>query len=95
MDNQVCVGLCEGRHPLPVDEYVFGQVIDNPMDFAGLEAHARQRLEALGGDKLVIYATGLTAALLAVIKVAKAMGYVKITVMHFDRDTGGYMAQAV
>lgn len=51
-------------------------------------------VSALVGDELIVYATGLTAALCAVINVCQAHG-VPLTVMHYDRVSGEYLPQKV
>ncbi|MFR5853196.1 MAG: hypothetical protein ACLUE8_01960 [Lachnospiraceae bacterium] len=33
--NEIIVGLCESRHPLPVEEYIFPESV-NPIDFDGM-----------------------------------------------------------
>lgn len=115
-NNAVIVGLCAGRHSLPVSDYVFDTEV-NPVDLTAMRRVAVRKLEALFdgrfesrmvnaggmGDEvmyvtttpLVVYATGLTAALLTVINVAVEMGVYDITVMHFDRDTCGYYPQRI
>lgn len=37
--EKIIVGLCASRHPLPVAEYIFPEVV-NPLDFDGLKAVA-------------------------------------------------------
>lgn len=115
------VGLCAGRHEMPVDQYIFGENIESPMNFHGLFMQAVHSLatlcEAIGDVpvakpgttyvqasyttvevwdrdvELVVYATGMTPALLAVLNAAYAVRFSSITVMHFDRDSGQYMPQ--
>ena len=115
-NNAVIVGLCAGRHSLPVSDYVFDTEV-NPTDLTAMRRVAARKLEVLFeghfesrmvnaggmGDEvmyvtttpLVVYATGLTAALLTVINVAVEMGIYDVTVMHYDRDTGEYFPQRI
>ena len=113
--EKVIVGLCEGRHNLPVDTYVFpGQI--NPTDVEGMLQHALEFVEtncnchhtgfALSANtqenacgwmctkELVLYVTGLTAACAAVMSACATLGC-SLTLMHYDRETGGYFPQAV
>lgn len=44
-EKKVVVGLCEGRHPLPVEGYIFeGNV--NPLDFDGMSKTVREFLNS-------------------------------------------------
>jgi hypothetical protein len=94
------IGLCEGRHALPVEDCIFDSVI-NPTDVRGLEQDAHALLWMCLFDdhepiELVIYVTGLTVALIAAINAAKKLSMVaKITLMHFNRETGDYYHQEV
>lgn len=90
-------GLCEGRHEIPVDEYIFGTVIEDPTDTEGLavkaaNVFASNDIEA--GDEVEIYVTGLTVALIAAIVAVKEIG-ATVTLYHFDRETGSYFPQLV
>lgn len=40
---QVRLGLCAGRHEMPVNTYIFER-IDNPMDFYAMECAASKRI---------------------------------------------------
>ena len=47
-----------------------------------------------GAVEIQLYATGLTVALLAILQAIKLVAYCnKLTVMHFDRDSGEYYEQ--
>lgn len=48
----------------------------------------------LPGTKLDLYVTGLTVALIAALNVAKEQ-QIKVTLYHFDRESGGYYPQEV
>src|SRR5690554_465878 len=115
----VRIGVCEGRHPLPVKHYIFPQEI-NPLEVYELEAASYYKLiEIAEKEKLqvthstitlsnqvgyndvtvrvydavaAIYVTGLTVAVLAVVKAAKIL-FEEVVVMHYDRDKGTYYEQ--
>ena len=95
------VGLCEGRHEIKnengeiIDKYIYGH-IENPLDFDVLEGQASDFLQEIHEvreiELLKLYITGLTPALTSFLALAQTWGG-KITLMHFNRDTGGYKAQ--
>lgn len=129
-ENAVVVGLCAGRHDMPVSDFIFPQVVD-PTDFEGMESIAEDFIKSRVGAKpsvygprynhvgvdpayygyvdgesidymdfmdgehpLVVYVTGLTACVAAVISVCVCYG-VDLTLMHYDRASGGYLPQVV
>lgn len=85
------VGLCAGRHPLPVEEYIFPAEL-NPTDFDTMRRIASDFL--VGVDHVTVYVTGLTAAMLAVVSVCASRG-IGLTAMHFDRSCGEYLQQEI
>ncbi len=88
-------GLVQGRHEIQqVAEYIFKTALD-PADITGIRSLARKSLEFLSkGDSLTVYVTGLTVALVEVINICHEKG-VRLTLMHFDRNTGSYFPQEV
>ena len=56
--------LCESRHEMPVEKAVFPNTI-NPLDIEGMEAVAEDAISNI--SHLILYVTGLTVALVAVI----------------------------
>lgn len=87
------LSLFSSRHPMPpcVEGAVFGFEVD-PID---IPAMAEQASVALNGvTELTLYVTGLSVALVEVIKHCDANG-VSLVLMHFDRDTGEYYPQPV
>lgn len=118
-ENAVVVGLCAGRHDMPVSDFIFPQVVD-PTDFRGMsrtvDAFLDTRVgthiswgprrnaasmddedgvEFICGDRpLVVYVTGLTACVAAVIRSCVYNG-VDLTLLHYDRTTGEYIPQVV
>lgn len=97
MEN-IKLGLVEGRHDLPVTQFIYQEGdITFPLDMGKLATIADKRLNELGAvtyTSLDIYVTGLTAATLAVMRVAFVRGYL-VTFHHFDRDSGMWIAQDV
>ena len=49
----------------------------------------------LSPGKLIIYVTGLTPAILAVITAAQEMNFVSIEAKHYNRETGKYFSQFI
>lgn len=95
--NNYVFGLCEGRHEIPVDQYIFGNSIEDPTDTEGLAVKAANVFALNGieaGDEVQIYVTGLTVALIAAIVAAKEIG-ATVVLYHFDRETGSYFPQSV
>lgn len=85
------MGLCEGRHDMLVKEYLFSNTL-NPLD---LDSMFNTAVKALRDVKeLTLYVTGLTVALVEVIKVC-AMLNISLTLYHYDRDSGTYYPQKV
>jgi hypothetical protein len=105
------IGVCAGRHEIPVKDFVFGELspeqITNPANlqkiaekrFFEIRNAAKEVVGITNGQywrpEVQIYATGLTVALLAIINVAKINGHSKITVMHYDRESGNYFPQNI
>lgn len=96
MEKQnIIMGLVEGRHPLPVSDYIFEEVA-NVLDFDALNKGVEAKLADVNGDKerLTVYVTGLTAATASVISYCASKG-IELTLMHFDRESGNYLPQVV
>ena len=87
------VTLCEGRHSIPeaVDGSIFPNTV-NPTDLDGLYNTAAKELD--GVKKVNVYVTGMTQALVAVIKVCLKEN-ISLTVMYYDRDTGNYIPDEI
>jgi len=98
------VGLCAGRHEMPVSEFIWSQ-IDNPMEFDELELHARnwllqQNMENV--QQVNVYITGLTVALTSFLNawesVCQELEFEMdhrpyLYLLHYDRDTNSYKPQ--
>lgn len=80
---EVYMSLCEGRHEIP-------QAIDGSI--FGTEREASEQLR--GVFTLNLYVTGLTVALIAVLNVCREQK-IKVTLYHFNRETGNYYPQEV
>lgn len=119
--KKIRIGICKGRHPLPVKYYVFPQEV-NPLDVVQLEAISIKSLVEIATQEgveiknttvildnqvdyhditvavynatVAIYATGLTVAVLAVVKAAKQL-FKEVVVMHYDRDSDSYYEQEI
>lgn len=83
--------LCKGRHETPAKEFIF-EVIEDPTDLQKMHDIAEEKLA--GAEELVLYVTGLTMALVEVIKVCQENN-IDLTLMHYDRNTGEYFEQEV
>lgn len=93
MEKILKIGVCEGRHEMPVDKYIYGQQV-NPLDVIGLETQAEKRLLELKGDcnQLHLYVTGLTVAVIATLKMAMEM-FDSVVLLHYNRDSNSYYQQ--
>ena len=88
------LGLCQGRHPMPVENYIFGESV-NPLDVDGLEKEAVTELLEFGKLKHIdLYVSGLTVALIAALNACRQLS-IAVTLYHFDRDSGTYYPQEV
>ena len=97
------VGLCKGRHPLPVDDYLWEEVVENPFDFKSHEETAMDWVDShpdiyweegsqLSNKVVRVYVTGLTPVLTALIN-AFTRHFVKFELAHYNRDTGEFVVQ--
>lgn len=87
------IGLCEGRHPMPVESYIFPQVVESPLDFAANFNHATSVITDYDGDHITLYVSGLTPVLTATILAITTLGRHTLTLMHYNRDSGDFVAQ--
>lgn len=104
--QNVRLGLCAGRHDIPVEGYVFDQPITDVTDAAGMLMHATRVVRALRKEAnrkakhlhLHVYVTGLSVALVAVIRAVMQESLeadIGLTLYHFDRESGEYYPQPV
>lgn len=87
--------LCEGRHNSPAKEGIFPRVVDKKLigDPIRLKNIADDRIPKDCG-RLVIFVTGLTVAMLAVVSVCVERN-IKLTCYHQDPVTKLYDRQNV
>lgn len=90
------LGLCAGRHDLPVSDFIFYDGdITFPINPTALLDTVSTKLNFVNfGDKLDVYVTGLTPATVAVIKFCSIKG-IKLTLKHFDRDSNSFIDDVV
>ena len=102
--NITFVGLCgPGRHEMPVQEYVFPAVVENPLDFEALERHSMNYIQEVikqaHGESvhIMLFVTGLTPVLTSFLSIwvqeSNQDAKDKLTLMHYDRDEGDYVGQ--
>ena len=86
------MGTIKGRHPLPVDEYVFDEDIKDirDFDFMGDKVHEKLRY----CSALTLYVTGLTVVTTEICSYC-SYNNIPLTLLHFDRETGEYFPQVV
>lgn len=92
------IELCAGRHEIAqaVDGSMFPDEL-KPSDIEQIEQTADRYVSdavELGIKQINLYVTGLTVALVAAIKAAIKHG-IGLTLWHYDRDSDGYLPQAV
>lgn len=93
------VGVCKGRHEMPCDMFVFENTIEDPTDTLKLESDAEKFFDAnfpivAPDDILEVYVTGLTVALIAVLKIA-IKKFKRVHLKHFDTKSGLYYTQTL
>lgn len=86
------LGLCKGRHEMPVSSFIFDGAIEDPTDLKWLAATVSNSLSDT--TELDLYVTGLTVALVAVINYCCKYG-IELTLYHFDTKSGSYFPQKV
>ena len=87
------IGLIRNRHQMPVDDFIF-DVIDDVTDLDWLHQVSLDKLKCLSSDKLGIYVTGLSTALVAALNTCRYLG-IDVELYHYNRDTDSYYAQQV
>jgi hypothetical protein len=86
------LGLCQGRHEMPVDDYIFEHTIKNPFDFKELEDIVHNKLMKV--EKLDLYISGLTPILIVVVNYC-ITNAIDLTLFHYDIKSGEYMPQKI
>lgn len=87
------MGLCEDRHPLPVDKNIFPNRVERTWTTKQLEAMADKSIPE-DCERLELYATGLMVAMLAVVAVCAKRG-IKLAVYNYDGWWKTYNRQSV
>lgn len=85
--------LCAGRHLTPAQNgAIFENEIDDVTDTRKMYEIISNKL--YGVDKVILYVTGLTVALVEVINYCNDNG-VELTLMHYNKETDSYYEQIV
>ena len=84
--------LCSGRHNTPATKSIF-QMNLNPTKTEELFAIADGAIP-IDTTELVVYVTGLTVAMLAVVQVCLERE-IPLTAMHYNRETETYYPQYI
>jgi hypothetical protein len=91
------IGVCQGRHEMPVTDYVYGHSIEEQFNFIKLKEQAdafmAKKVKSLP-TTVEVYCTGYVAAVVAIINAAIERGCT-VYLRHYKRDTGEYLAQPV
>ena len=85
------VGAIQGRHDLPVEDYLFDDVV-NPLDLEGIYNTVSQKLD--GFKSVTLYVTGLTVVTTTVMKYCFENN-VELTLMYYNREDNNYYPQIV
>lgn len=86
--------LVEGRHKMPLDMPAIFKSIPDVMDFGHMDMQAIHSLLPYKHELIVIYVTGLTSAVLAVVSACEKLGITPIF-MHYNRADGRYYPQFI
>ena len=81
----VKVGLINNRHPMPVQEFIFEKEIENVFDFESIKNEIKE---------FILEKVGVNTVTAALVQVCAVYG-VKLTLMHYDRDTDEYVPQVI
>jgi len=100
-EKTIKVGLVKGRHELPVDNYVFGEIVHSngfaELILNKLVKEAKQwisRNSYVGPGTVELYITGFTPALTAFIIAWNYMDVdFELIFKHYDNETGDYVSQ--
>ena len=98
------VGLIKGRHLLPVEGYVWTEMVDDPLNFEALELEAQKWIVDVAQydldnqvvNTMYLYLTGLTSCTVSFLKAWEHVGCFladNLVLMHWDRDNLTYLPQ--
>lgn len=102
--KEIKIGVCKGHHEMPCDTYVFEEIYD-PTDVLWMKLESLRFFVNNFGDEfnkreekidipLKIYVTGLTVALIEVMRFASYF-FSDVTLMHYNSKTGDYYPQII
>jgi hypothetical protein len=93
--KNINVALCEGRHEIPqaTDGSIFPSVV-NPLDIEGMSKHVVNFFQNKEFDNVNLYVTGLTVALVEVIKYCYDNN-INLTLYHFNKADNNYYPQTI
>lgn len=99
--KNLIVGLVSERHDMPVEKYIFDSVDNKDLfNYDFFDETVRNFIDEkviISNNEiynLIVYVTGLTPALAAVMKIC-AEKEVNLSLRHYDRDTKGYKEQVI
>lgn len=97
-ENIAIFAMCEGRHDCPIDDAIFPNAVP-VMAFGKLELMAENKLKPIVDEhkitKLVVYVSGCTPAIIAIINTCLKLKIRELTLMHFDSISVGFQPQKV
>lgn len=85
------LGLFNGRHELPVENYIFFEAVD-PTDLKGMRKQIAKAVKL--DEPLDLYVTGLTVATAEVISFCFE-NLIPLTLWHYDRVENIYFPQVI
>lgn len=91
------LGLVNGRHSMPVEDYIFEGEIKDPLNFTEMATVIENRFKELqirSEDEVSLFVTGLTAATVEVINACKKHN-ISLYLYHYDKDSNNYRKQTV
>lgn len=92
----VYVGMIGGRHPLPVDKYIFEDELADIKDLSFINLHIGEWLKenVQPHDVLNVYVTGLSMVLASLVSACQYRG-IDLVLWHYDQQAadGSYFPQ--
>lgn len=100
---KIDAGLINGRHKIPVNNYIFEEAIEDVTDYGDMQCTVLkwiyQHCMIEEPVELYVYVTGLTAAMLSVVKVCNDLNNrgwnIILFAMNYDLVSGKYLKQPV
>ena len=86
-------GLINGRHPMPVTEYIVNEEV-NPIDIETIDNIVWSWCAEHQNMDIEVIVTGLTAVTASLI-VACEYFRIGLTLLHYNRETGAYVKQPI